>query len=154
LEGLRRLHEAGVCSSVITNQACISRGMTTAATMDALHERMLAEVRKHGGRIERVYVCPHRRDEGCDCKKPRPGNLLRAAQDLGVLPAFCCFVGDRYMDVQAAHNAGMTAFMVRSGYESDWPSALVRDPAPMGVFNDLAEFVDWLLGDGAPAGPR
>jgi D-glycero-D-manno-heptose 1,7-bisphosphate phosphatase len=145
LDALRRLHEAGRRSSIITNQSCIARGLVDEATMDALHERMLREIERAGGKIEAIYMCPHSRRDGCDCRKPAPTHLLQAARDLGVDPAECCYVGDRYTDIVAADAAGMAAIIVRSGYGRDWPSALMRQPTPVGVFDDLAEFVDWLL---------
>src|SRR5205823_9130582 len=73
LAGLRMLTRLGLPIFVVTNQAIVGRGVLTAQELDALHARMCALVASHGGRIMRVYACPHRPEDSCGCRKPQPG---------------------------------------------------------------------------------
>jgi D-glycero-D-manno-heptose 1,7-bisphosphate phosphatase len=84
LEGLRMLTEAGFGIIVVTNQACIAKGIQTEEGLAALHEYMLRVVREHGGDILRIYHCPHVTADDCSCRKPKPGMLLQAAEDFGI----------------------------------------------------------------------
>ena len=141
LEALRIMHEQGIAVAIVTNQGCIARGLCTAAAVDDIHERMTQAVADAGGEISAIYSCPHYR-QGCDCEKPAPGSVLRAMADLGVTPEETCFVGDRLVDMQAAHAGGVEGYMVRSGYASDWPRAMRTATPPLAIFASLADFVD------------
>ncbi len=112
LEGLRLLTEAGFRIIVVTNQGCIARGLQTEEGLRRLHEWMLAEIERHGGRIERIYHCPHRTADDCDCHKPKPGLLLRAAGDFGFDPSQVFFVGDSWRDIEAARQVGARPILV------------------------------------------
>src|SRR5690242_12788192 len=83
LPALARLTQAGCRVVVITNQAVINRGQMTAAQVEDIHQRMVAAVAAAGGHIDLVIYCPHRPDEGCACRKPRPGMVLAAGARLG-----------------------------------------------------------------------
>jgi histidinol-phosphate phosphatase family protein len=98
-EALRRLREGSRTVVVVSNQSAIGRGIAAPAVVDAIHRRMRAEVAEHGGRIDAVFYCPHRPDEGCECRKPRPGLLRRAARELGLDLARSYLVGDAVSDV-------------------------------------------------------
>ena len=141
LEALRTLHEQGIAVAIVTNQGCIARGLCTAAAVDDIHERMTQAVADAGGEISAIHSCPHYH-QGCECEKPAPGNVLRAMADLGVTPEETYFVGDRLVDIQAAHAAGVEGYMVRSGYEYDWPRAMSTATPPVAIFDTLADFVD------------
>ena len=141
LDALRIMHEQGIAVAIVTNQGCIARGLCTAAAVDDVHARMAQAVVEAGGEISGIYSCPHYR-QGCDCEKPAPGNVYRAMADMGVTPEETCFVGDRLVDMQAAHAAGVEGYMVRSGYEGDWPRAMATATPPVAIFDTLADFVD------------
>ena len=83
-EALARLASAGVRVFVVTNQAIINRGVLSRAAVEELNERMMREVRSRGGLIEAVACCPHRPEEGCDCRKPGAGLLIDLAQRHGI----------------------------------------------------------------------
>ncbi len=114
-EALRLLKQAGVRVAIVSNQAGIARGCLSAADLDALHGRMTREARDSGGAIDRVYVCPHHWDDGCDCRKPAPGMLFQAQRDLGLDLSLSCFVGDDERDREAAERAGCPFEMVGGG---------------------------------------
>jgi histidinol-phosphate phosphatase family protein len=115
LEALRILAGRGVRVIVVTNQSAVGRGIISEETLEGIHRRMVAEVEEHGGRIDAVLCCPHAPDDGCQCRKPRPGLLLEAARRFGADPAASCFVGDSLSDLKAAHAAGIPFVMVLSG---------------------------------------
>ncbi|MBF0154410.1 MAG: HAD family hydrolase [Magnetococcales bacterium] len=142
-EAMRRLREAGVVSLVITNQACVGKGLITQATLDEIHERLSAGIAAAGGEIARYYLCTHRTEDRCACRKPAPGLILQAHQAWGFDPARTWMVGDAERDVQAAEAAGCRAALVRTGKGE--ASALKRPDVP--AFADLAAFVEFFLND-------
>ncbi len=83
-EGLRLFRESGFGAIVITNQACIAKGIQTEDGLAALHDFMIRRIRAEGGDILRVYHCPHQTSDGCLCRKPLPGMMVRAAEDFGI----------------------------------------------------------------------
>ena len=109
LEALRLLREAGYTVLVVTNQAGIARGEMTAEDLDAVHARMRAEA---GGAVERVYVCPHGWDDGCECRKPAPGMLFQAQRDFDLDLTRTPFIGDDDRDRAAAEAAGCPSILV------------------------------------------
>jgi D-glycero-D-manno-heptose 1,7-bisphosphate phosphatase len=106
LDGLRLLRQLGYRVIVVSNQAGIARGMLTPAKLDEIHQRMCAEAAAAGGQIDAVYYCPHGWDDGCECRKPRPGLLFQAQRDLSLDLTRTLFVGDDQRDRQAADGAG------------------------------------------------
>ena len=101
------LHGAGFCCLVVTNQPDVSTGELDVATLAAMHERLIDEVR-----VDAVYVCPHGQTDGCACRKPRPGLILAAARDWNVDLAGSFLVGDRPSDIEAGHAAGCRTVLV------------------------------------------
>ena len=118
-EAIARLSQAGHRIIVCTNQAAIARGYVTKETVEEIHQRMIAGIAELGGVIEQVYYCPHGKDEQCACRKPRPGMLLRARDELGVDMNDAVFIGDSISDVRAAIAAGARAILVLSGLGID-----------------------------------
>jgi D-glycero-D-manno-heptose 1,7-bisphosphate phosphatase len=106
LEAVRLLAAAGYRVIVVSNQAGIGRGVMTEADLDAVHARMAQAVVAAGGRIDAIYHCPHDWDEGCDCRKPKPGMLFQAQRDHNLDLTRTPFVGDDDRDGEAAAAAG------------------------------------------------
>lgn len=100
---------------VVTNQSAVGRGLMTLAAVQAINAYVLDHVRAAGGRLDQFYVCPHRPDEACPCRKPAPGMLLQAAAEWGLDLAASVMIGDALSDVQAAQAAGVTPILVESG---------------------------------------
>ena len=109
---------------VVTNQSIINRGLATAEAVEDIHRRMVAELAAAGARIDRVYYCPHRPDEGCDCRKPASGMLQQAARDLGLDLNGSYLVGDAATDLLAGHQVGCRTFLVLTGrgVNQFWPA--------------------------------
>ncbi len=158
---LGRLDRAGFELAVVTNQPIVARGLVTEEDVDGLHGRLAALVVREGGpELRHFYVCPHhpRGDVAryrieCDCRKPRPGLLLRAASELDVELAHSFMVGDRISDVAAGARAGCATVLVRTGAHLERPIESPDPPEP-GLQADhecenLPEAADWILGTAA-----
>lgn len=104
---------------LVTNQSAVGRGHISLATATAINDRLLAHVRAAGGRIDAVYMCPHGPDDGCDCRKPQPGLLLRAAAELDIDLSRSVMIGDALSDVMAGQAAGARAVLLRTGRGGD-----------------------------------
>jgi len=112
-EALRRLQERGFRLAIVTNQSGIGRGLFREADFERFQARLLADLARAGVRIERTYHCPHRPDEGCACRKPSPGMLWRARDELGADLAASWVIGDGAVDVELAARAGCGAVRLR-----------------------------------------
>ncbi len=144
---IRRLNEAKYLAIVITNQSGVGRGYFPDSLIHAVHELMTEQLAKEGAHIDALYYCPHKGDDACACRKPKPGMLERAAREHGLDLRRSFVVGDRYGDIQLAHRVGARAIMVRTGYgegEIQWHSA--QWPAPPDfIAENLADAADWIL---------
>jgi len=112
-EACAQLKQAGFLLVVVTNQPDVGRGTMKQETVEAIHEQM-----RRALPIDRVEVCYHpgQGASECDCRKPKPGMLLRAARELGIDLARSFMVGDRWRDIDAGHAAGVTTILVDYGY--------------------------------------
>jgi D-glycero-D-manno-heptose 1,7-bisphosphate phosphatase len=115
LDSIRRLTETGLPIFVVTNQATISRGLLTTATLDDIHNRMKEEICKAGGRIAQVYHCPHDSHEECTCRKPASGMLLQAAREFPIDLNKSFLVGDAWTDVGAGVAVGARSILLLTG---------------------------------------
>lgn len=146
LEACRRLSQGGRLLAVVTNQSAIGRGWLTEKGLDRIHARMVADFASVGIGDVPVFHCAHHPDDGCACRKPRPGLLQRAMTALGVTPEESVMVGDHVTDLQAAAHAGCASVHVRCGR-----SRSVQPPhGCLGSVADLAAVADLL----APTGNR
>lgn len=108
LEALRLLHDRGYRTILASNQPGIGRGVMSAADLDAIHGRMTQDVAQAGGQIDAIYHCPHDWNDGCDCRKPKPGLLYQAQRDFHLDLTRTLFIGDDERDATAAAAAGCT----------------------------------------------
>jgi D-glycero-D-manno-heptose 1,7-bisphosphate phosphatase len=105
LQGLRLLHERGHPLVVVTNQSGVAR-------LQEIHARLLHRARAAGAPIDAIYYCPHRPEEDCECRKPKPKLVLQAAAELGFEPAAAVVIGDKSSDVELGHNVGAVTMLV------------------------------------------
>jgi D-glycero-D-manno-heptose 1,7-bisphosphate phosphatase len=115
VEACRRLIAAGFTLVVITNQAVVGRGHLPKEYVLELNQRILDRFGQLGAPIPLSYICTHRPDEGCECRKPRPGNILKAAREHHLDLSRSFFVGDAMTDLEAAEAAGVEGILVRTG---------------------------------------
>jgi D-glycero-D-manno-heptose 1,7-bisphosphate phosphatase len=131
---------------VITNQAVINRGMVSVETVEEINARMVRVVEAAGGRIDQVMYCPHRPDEHCDCRKPHPGMLLKAAQKLGVDLAQSYLIGDAETDMQAARAVGCRRYLVLTGRgRQQWLHCLIHGERDFALKLNLRTAVNDIL---------
>jgi D-glycero-D-manno-heptose 1,7-bisphosphate phosphatase len=153
-EAIRRLNAAGVAAVVVTNQAGIARGYFSEHVLQAVNERLDAELRRAGAKLDGLYVCTHHPSEGvppfravCECRKPKPGLLRQAARELGLDLARSTMVGDKSSDLVPGRVVGAAAVLVLTGYGlGEWEYGRRRfEVEPDHVAGDLLDAVDWAL---------
>ena len=148
-EAVVRLRKAGWKVFVATNQGCVAKGMITEEELGEIHFRMVSMLGAEGAEVDGIYCCPHH-PEGtvadlaieCDCRKPRPGLLERAAAEHGLDHAECVMIGDTLRDLEAARQAGARGVLVLTGHGADTAS---KDHGAVHVAPDLPSAVSWLL---------
>lgn len=118
-EGIRSMRDAGYRIVVITNQSGVGRGYFTLETLAKVNDRLRRELRHKGADYDALYFCPHTPEDGCDCRKPKPGLLLRAASEMEIDLACSFAIGDRDLDVEAGKAAGTRTILVSNGDTSD-----------------------------------
>jgi len=145
-EALRRLAKSPFVIIVVSNQSAIHRGLVSHQTVKEIHQRMVFEIQQHGGRIDAIFYCPHRPDEGCDCRKPRPGLLLKAARQFNLDLSRSFLIGDAVSDVEAALAAGCQPVFVLSGRgKEQLPLLKASGINKYHLAVDLLDAVDWIL---------
>lgn len=92
---------------IVTNQSAVGRGFILLKTAQEINQRLTNLIREQGGQIDSVYMCPHAPEDGCSCRKPLPGLLLQAAEDLSLDLQRSWMIGDAWSDVQAGEAAGL-----------------------------------------------
>jgi D-glycero-D-manno-heptose 1,7-bisphosphate phosphatase len=141
VDALRRFKEAGYLLVVITNQSGIARGHYSEADYGTLTRHMQEQLAASGVQLDAVEFCPHlpeapilRYRLECDCRKPRPGMIVRAINALNIDACASILIGDRASDIEAGRRAGVGhCFLVRSGYPLAEPDIDAAD----GVYEDL-----------------
>ncbi|MEE9225668.1 MAG: D-glycero-beta-D-manno-heptose 1,7-bisphosphate 7-phosphatase [Bacteroidota bacterium] len=144
-EAIRDANAAGIKVFVITNQSGIARGFLTEQQLAELHRRLLELLQRERAHIDGIYYCPHYPElgsdgygGGCECRKPKPGLLQRAAKEFDVDLARSYLVGDRLIDIQTGKAAGTTNVLVLTGYgRREYEASGVNDPAIDYVARDL-----------------
>jgi D-glycero-D-manno-heptose 1,7-bisphosphate phosphatase len=101
---------------IVTNQSVIGRGLILLETAQEINQRLLNLIRDHGGQIDGIYMCPHKPEDDCSCRKPLPGLLLQAAKDLSLDLQRSWMIGDAWSDIQAGEAAGLRgAILLKTG---------------------------------------
>jgi histidinol-phosphate phosphatase family protein len=113
---LRELQQMGFGLVVITNQSGVGRGFFDQAQLQRIHERLKQLLEKEGVHLDGLYVCPHKPDDDCFCRKPKLGLMQKASEELGFRIDKSLVVGDKPCDIDMGHLAGAITFLVRTGY--------------------------------------
>ena len=117
-EAIKLINQSGYLAIVVTNQPVIARGEVTWEELNEIHKKMATLLGKEGAYVDGIYICPHHPDKGfegerpeykidCECRKPKPGLLLRAANDFNIDLSESYMIGDSHRDVEAGENAGV-----------------------------------------------
>jgi D-glycero-D-manno-heptose 1,7-bisphosphate phosphatase len=115
-EAIRRLNVAKIPVIVVTNQSGVARNIFPESLVHEVHKKMVAELAAGGAWIDGVYFCPHKSEDTCECRKPLPGLLHRAAREHELDLAASWVVGDRYADLEMGYAAGGRGILVMTGY--------------------------------------
>jgi histidinol-phosphate phosphatase family protein len=154
-EPLRRLAQSPFAIVVISNQSPINRGILAQSEVEEINRRMIEEIQASGGRVDAVFYCPHRPDENCHCRKPRPGLLLQAAERFELDLSRSYLVGDALSDVEAALAVGCRPILVLTGLgREQLPLLRARGYNGYQVAADLQQAVEWILAAGRTDGVR
>jgi len=153
-EAIRELNETHVPVIVVTNQGGIARNIFPESLVHEVHRKMVAELAAGGAHVDAIYFCPHKSEDACECRKPNPGLLERAAREHFLDLAGSWIVGDRYADLEMGHVTGSRGILVMTGYgrgeyelhRSIWPRQ------PDALAENLRDAVRLILrnGGGAP----
>ena len=136
IEAIAQLSKAGWTVAIATNQSGIARGYYDIATLDAMHARLRALVTEQGGEVGLVVYCPHGPDEGCECRKPKPGMLKIISEHYKVPLAGIWFVGDSLGDLEAAKAVDSQPVLVKTGKGEKTQAKNL--PVGTLIFDDLA----------------
>ena len=146
IEAIASLSRANYTVAVASNQSGLGRGYFSRNALRSMHGKLRRLVATHGGRVDRIVVCPHLPGAGCSCRKPLPGLLHRLARyyatDLASVPV----VGDSLRDLQAARAAGAMPMLVRTGNGRKTEAKLPAELKAVAVFDDLAAVASFLVG--------
>lgn len=154
LEALGMLTRAGYTVCVASNQSGIGRGLFTRETLYGMHRKLRRLAATHGGRVERIAICPHRPEDGCACRKPAPGLLDELAAAFGVGLDGVPVVGDSERDIDAAEAAGATPVLVLTGNGQRTRAALARQGRRVATYENLLAFASRLVAAGRPGALR
>jgi D-glycero-D-manno-heptose 1,7-bisphosphate phosphatase len=152
VDAVRVLNRAGFATVIITNQAGIARGIVRESFVAAAHRHIADRLEAGGAKIDAFYYCPHYPDgvvaqyrTACDCRKPQPGLLRRAAKDLDLDLARSFVVGDRWHDVAAGQAVGARGVLVRTGIGLAEEATPQAGTVPAAVVDNLMDAAAWIL---------
>jgi D-glycero-D-manno-heptose 1,7-bisphosphate phosphatase len=152
-ETIAMLNACDIPVVVVTNQAGIARGYFPEVRLQDIHRSLQEMLGHQNARLDGIYYCPHHPSAGlgayrtvCECRKPLPGMLTRAAADLGLDLSRSLMIGDRESDLQAGASAGCQTALVRTGYGVETSAAIdMSELKGIGIFDTVAEAVSaWL----------
>jgi D-glycero-D-manno-heptose 1,7-bisphosphate phosphatase len=144
-EAIGALTKAGFTVAVASNQSGIGRKLLDRQALEAIHDKMRQVVGRHGGRIDKVVICPHRPDDGCACRKPKPGLLLELSQHYALPVDGVPFIGDSMRDLDAALAARARPILVLTGNGKTTAATLSEEDRKVEIFADLADVATSLI---------
>ncbi len=144
LDAIARLNRASYLVAVATNQSGIGRGYYDEATLKAMHEKLAQQLAQRGGHIDYIAWCPHRPDQDCHCRKPRPGLLQQIGQHFDIHLNGVTMVGDKLADIEAARAVSAHPVLVRTG-KGERTLAQESGLKAVPVYARLSDFVDHFL---------
>ncbi len=153
-EAIKKLNDAGIPVVVVSNQSGLARGYFPEELLVAVHEKMNKLLAEAGAHVDGIYYCPHHPEAKeerfrveCNCRKPKPGLVLQASEEMGLDPKQSYVVGDRWSDIKTAANCGATSILVRTGYGRGDEQYIGphQEIQPDFKADDLSEAVAWIL---------
>ena len=135
-QAVKKLHEAGYQLFVVTNQGGVGVGYMKDQELIDIHDKMVYELEKAGGKITEVKACIHHPKSNCACRKPKPGMIKDLVEAYDVDPNSSYMIGDREVDLEAGNAAGLKSLMVSDESDLAYKS-----------FKDLGEAADWIINE-------
>ncbi len=145
LEAIARLNHAGWRVIVASNQSGLARGLFDFEALGSVHDKMQRLLAELGGRIDGIFFCPHGPDDGCECRKPKPGLLKDIGRRLQVDMQGVPVIGDSPRDLQAARQVKALPILVRTGNGARSEDEVRRELPEAAVYDDLEAAVSALL---------
>ncbi|MEK6577021.1 MAG: D-glycero-beta-D-manno-heptose 1,7-bisphosphate 7-phosphatase [Nitrospirota bacterium] len=147
-EAIRMINGMGIKAVIVTNQSGIGRSYFSEGSLNEVNDRLKEILMEEDAHIDAVYYCPHHPDDGCDCRKPMPGLLKKAASELDIDLCSSYVIGDKISDLILAQNVGAMGILVRTGYGSETIEAVKdQEGLPGLVKEDLLSAVRWIKED-------
>ena len=163
-EAIRMINQGAMRAVVVTNQSGVARGFFDESFVEAVHGRLGEMLRKEDAFLDGLYFCPHHPTEGrghyrgsCVCRKPAPGLIMQAMEELRLDPGRCYIIGDTLKDIEAGARAGIRGILVRTGYGQEEEKALSGGGSdaktgaaagrPVHIADNLLDAVKWILGE-------
>ena len=137
IEAIANLSKAGYTVAVASNQSGLARGLFDETTLADMHDKLRGLVAAEGGSIGEIAICPHGPDDGCDCRKPKPGLLERLSGHYAVSLQGVPVIGDSLRDLEAAEAAGATPILVLTGNGRSTREKLSGSLANIAVYENL-----------------
>lgn len=152
-EAIKRIKQAGLRAVIITNQAGVARGYFSEPALQQIHLELIKMLRAQDAHVDAIYYCPHHPTAGigvykidCNCRKPKPGLLERAARELNLDLRQSFIVGDKPADLKAGEAVGCRTILVRTGYGLESEKGLAGGEfQPDHIADDLLEASRWIL---------
>jgi D-glycero-D-manno-heptose 1,7-bisphosphate phosphatase len=153
-KAIKKLNDADIPVVVISNQSGLARGYFPEELLVSVHEKMNKLLAEAGAHVDGIYYCPHHPEAkeerfraACNCRKPKPGLVLQASEEMGLDPKRSYVVGDRWSDIKTAANCGATSILVRTGYGRGDEQYIGphQEIQPDFKADDLLEAVAWIL---------
>lgn len=141
---IRRLRHSGHKVVLITNQSGVARGYFTEEDVKRVHQRIVELLAEADTALDGIYYCPHGPEDGCDCRKPKPGMVKAAARETGLPLENAVVVGDKPADIKAGKDVGAMAVLVRTGYGETTKGKLTDQPDA--ILDSVADLATFLLG--------
>ncbi len=151
LDALKIISNSPYKIVVVTNQSAVGRKLVPLTTVTSINDRLAETISASGGRVDAVFICPHAPNDGCNCRKPRPGLILQAARAMSLDLSRSILIGDAISDLLAGKSAGVhTLALVQTGrglQQAELQSA--EQARPFSTFATLAQALQTLTGSGA-----
>jgi len=142
-EAVRGLNEAGYWVVVATNQRGVSTGKIRVSELHRIHEELTGKLAQAGAIIHRIYCCPHDIGTRCECRKPEPGMLERAVEDLGIDASVSWMVGDSPADIQAGERVGCRTILINDEPDKVIQGRVIPDVVTRSLHHAVQIILNW-----------
>ena len=152
IDSLRKLNPSVYKIVIVTNQSAVGRGLISLAQAEEINRHVMVVIVEAGGRIDGLFMCPHSPEDGCNCRKPKPGLILQAAEALSLDLENSILIGDAITDIQSGQAAGIpTNILVKTGRGSAQLQSFSMSSMPRFlIYPDLADVIASILSNSLP----